>query len=220
MGTFIASPFACLFPERVDSLTLVDFKGVQTIKPVVTPMYSLMSWENRTDRWKADSSNPGRTPNGKTWEEYKNAIMNTPSGWFKDPRIAEKWMQGQMTELEDGNFKSKVHPFMRQWGTSSWGLTFEQDRFLTEISNFDEIQVQLWTEIKSYNLARDFRAPLQYLEASEEIFDPKSNQRKYFDHEKQKLYFDRLVKYSARYEVKISIIDWQSIKFSKKNFKL
>lgn len=142
MGTFIASPFACLFPERVDSLTLVDFKGVQTIKPVVTPMYSLMSWENRTDRWKADSSSPGRTPNGKTWEEYKNAIMNTPSGWFKDPRIAEKWMQGQMTELEDGNFKSKVHPFMRQWGTSSWGLTFEQDRFLTEISNFDEIQVQ------------------------------------------------------------------------------
>ena len=106
-------------------------------------MYSLMSWENRTDRWKADSSSPGRTPNGKTWEEYKNAIMNTPSGWFKDPRIAEKWMQGQMTQLEDGNFKSKVHPFMRQWGTSSWGLTFEQDRFLTEISNFDEIQVQL-----------------------------------------------------------------------------
>ena len=45
---------------------------------------------------------------------------------FKDPKIAEKWLQGQLLELDDGNFKSKVHPFIRQWGTSTWGLTFDQ----------------------------------------------------------------------------------------------
>ena len=83
MGTFIATPFASLFPERVESLTLMDFLGVQTIRPSVLPMYSLMSWENRVDRWKADSSNPNPRVNGKTWGEYKEAIMSTPSGWFK-----------------------------------------------------------------------------------------------------------------------------------------
>ena len=99
-GNFYCNSICESFPERVESLTLMDFLGVQTIRPSVLPMYSLMSWENRVDRWKTDSSNPNPRVNGKTWSEYKEAIMSTPSGWFKKGSKSAQILHHRSTDFE------------------------------------------------------------------------------------------------------------------------
>jgi len=51
MGTFVAAPFTCIYPEIIESFTLLDFPGLQTIYPYTVPKYSAMSFDNRYDRW-------------------------------------------------------------------------------------------------------------------------------------------------------------------------
>lgn len=122
-----------------------------------------MSLENRYDRWVMERDGNNKT-NGKTYEEYKEALMNTTNNWFTSEKgvyyfyhyfmtsvlkpesvattpvyfrvilyfrlilsyqtfliinhlVVHKWLEGALRELDDGKYKSQVHPFIRQWGT-------------------------------------------------------------------------------------------------------
>lgn len=65
----------------MESFSLLDFTGLQAIRPHVTPKYSCMSLENRYDRWVMERDGNNKT-NGKTYDEYKEALMNTTNNWF------------------------------------------------------------------------------------------------------------------------------------------
>jgi hypothetical protein len=34
--------------------------------------------------------------------------------------VADKWLEGALRDLGGGQFKSRVNPFVRQWGTSNY----------------------------------------------------------------------------------------------------
>jgi len=87
MGTFVGSQYACLYPEAVESLTLLDYHGIQLFQPYLVPRYSAMGFENRYDRWKYDQK--GIKSNAKTYETFKNALMHgkePQKTWFADER--------------------------------------------------------------------------------------------------------------------------------------
>ena len=87
MGTFVGSQYACLYPEAVESLTLLDYHGIQLFQPYLVPRYSAMGFENRYDRWKYDQK--GVKSNPKTYETFKNALMHgkePQKTWFADEK--------------------------------------------------------------------------------------------------------------------------------------
>ena len=87
MGTFVGSQYACLYPEAVESLTLLDYHGIQLFQPYLVPRYSAMGFENRYDRWKYDQQ--GIKSNTKTYETFKNALMHgkePQKTWFADEK--------------------------------------------------------------------------------------------------------------------------------------
>lgn len=122
--------------------------------------YSAMSIENRFDRWMSERDLKETV--GKSYEDYKEALRNTPNNWFTDEKgqifkefnlilwrfqifkinpsiscfsVIEKWLKDGLRKLDDGTFKSRVHPFIRQWGTAHWSLSTEEAYELTK--NFD-----------------------------------------------------------------------------------
>jgi len=175
MGTFIAAPYACLFPDQVETLTLVDFPGLQSIRPQIMAKYSAMSIENRFDRWMNDRDRNETV--GKSYEDYKKALRNTPNNWFTDEKVIEKWLKDGLRKLDDGTFKSRVHPFIRQWGTAHWSLSTEE----------------------AYELTKNFDSDLMYLKAREETPKPK-NFDKFIDSETQQNYLLELAKNANYYE--------------------
>lgn len=54
MGTFVGAQYACLYPDHIDSLTLLDYHGIQLFNPSIVPIYARMSLESRYDRWRHD----------------------------------------------------------------------------------------------------------------------------------------------------------------------
>jgi len=52
--------------------------------------------------------------------------MTRNNNWFKSDHVADKWLEGALEEMENGKFKSRVHPFIRQWGTAHWNLSVKQ----------------------------------------------------------------------------------------------
>ena len=96
-----------------------------------------MSIENRFDRWMNERDGP-REVRGKSYDDYKEALMGTRNNWFVSEKgrkivfgtaiklfyiVAEKWLDGALRDLGDGTYKSRVHPFIRQWGTAPWNLS-------------------------------------------------------------------------------------------------
>ena len=77
--------YSCLYPEQVESLTLLDYGGIQLFQPWLIPRYSGMTFENRYDRWKNDIN--GRKSSPKTYNDFKHALMNSKEpqkSWFND----------------------------------------------------------------------------------------------------------------------------------------
>ena len=138
----------------------IVFKGLQSIRPQIMAKYSAMSIENRFDRWMSERDRKDTV--GKSYEDYKQALRNTPNNWFTDGKgkifkqfylilwrfqifkinssilcfsVIEKWLKDGLRKLDDGTFKSRVHPFIRQWGTAHWSLSTEEAYELTK--NFD-----------------------------------------------------------------------------------
>ena len=104
MGTFVGTQYACIYPDHIDSLTLLDYPGevfsafdyyfkesvlgnlrpqigISLFNPKIVPIYARMSLESRYDRWVHDQKNLKSRP--KTKEEFKNALQ----GSFRLPHV-------------------------------------------------------------------------------------------------------------------------------------
>ena len=68
--------------------------------------------------------------------------------------VIEKWLKDGLRKLDDGTFKSRVHPFIRQWGTAHWSLSTEEAYELTK--NFDSDLMYLKVSLKRKILIKTF----------------------------------------------------------------
>ena len=128
MGTFVGTQYACIYPDHIDSLTLLDYGGIQLFSPTIVPMYARMSLESRFDRWKYDQKNAKSVP--KTKEEFKHALQHGKEpqiSWFKEDYVAEKWLEGGIREVSPGKYLSNNSPFNKMWGQTQWRFTKDEN---------------------------------------------------------------------------------------------